>query len=62
MNRVIIVNVFLMTMLIGFSAFAGTVPELGKWEKGELLLIFIKILHMSMFINVFLVFVHENAR
>ncbi len=38
MNRVIIVNVFLMTMLIGFSAFAGTVPELGKWEKGELLL------------------------
>ena len=25
-------------------------------------LIFIKILHMSMFISVFLVFVHENAR
>lgn len=25
-------------MLIGFSAFAGTVQELGKWEKGELLL------------------------
>ena len=38
MNRVIIVNVVLMAMLIGLSAFAGTVQELGKWEKGELLL------------------------
>lgn len=27
-----------MTILIGFSVFAGTVQELGKWEKGELLL------------------------
>ena len=34
-------------------------------RKGKFIiegLIFIKILHMSMFINVFLVFVHENAR
>ncbi len=32
-------------------------------KEGRLFaLIFIKILHMSMFINVFLVFVHENAR
>lgn len=38
MNRVIFVNVVLTTMLIGFSAFAGTPQELGKWEKGELLL------------------------
>ena len=38
MNRVIFVNVVLTTILIGFSAFAGTPQELGKWEKGELLL------------------------
>ena len=38
MNRVTVINLFLMTVLIGFSAFAGTQQELGKWEKGELLL------------------------
>lgn len=38
MKRVIILNVVLMSVLIGLSAFAGTVQELGKWEKGELLL------------------------
>ena len=38
MNKAIVINVFLMTVLIGFSAFAGTPQELGKWEKGELLL------------------------
>lgn len=38
MNRVIFVNVVLMTVIIGFSAFGGTVQELGKWKKGELLL------------------------
>ncbi len=43
-----------------------TLIQFVEWVKqlvpGEYLLIFIKILHMSMFINVFLVFVHENAR
>ena len=38
MKRVIILNVVLIGVLIGLSAFAGTVQELGKWEKGELLL------------------------
>ncbi len=38
MNRVIVVNIVFMTVLIGFSTFAGTPQELGKWEKGELLL------------------------
>ena len=38
MYRGIVVYVVLMTVLIGFSAFAGTVQELGKWKKGELLL------------------------
>jgi len=36
--RVIVINAVIMTVLVGFSVFAGTPQELGKWEKGELLL------------------------
>ncbi|MDE0634375.1 MAG: carbohydrate binding domain-containing protein [Candidatus Poribacteria bacterium] len=38
MYKVTVINVVLMTMLIGFSAFAGTPQEVGKWKEGELLL------------------------
>ena len=39
MNRgIVIIAVFIMTTFIGFSTFAGTVQDLGKWKKGELLL------------------------
>ena len=38
MHKGISIIVFLMTVFIGFSAFSGTLQDLGKWEKGELLL------------------------
>ena len=38
MTKFITVGVFLLTLLIGLSAFAGTPQALGKWKKGELLL------------------------
>lgn len=38
MYKVTVINAVLMTMLIGFSAFAGTPQEVGKWKEGELLL------------------------
>ena len=38
MGRFIVVGVILLTLLIGLSAFAGTLPEWGKWKKGELLI------------------------
>ena len=38
MTRSIFVSVFLFTLLIGVSAFAGTPIEWGKWKEGELLL------------------------
>ena len=38
MHKGIFIIVILMTIFIGFSAYPGTVQNLGKWEKGELLL------------------------
>ena len=38
MDKSIVVGVILLTLLIGLSAFAGTLPEWGKWKKGELLI------------------------
>lgn len=38
MNRSITISVFLLTLLIGLSAFAGTLQDWGKWKDGELLL------------------------
>ena len=38
MHKGIFIIVILMTIFIGFSAYSGTVQNLGKWEKGELLL------------------------
>ncbi len=38
MNRIYVIFVCIMTVLIEFSVFAGTTQDLGKWEKGELLL------------------------
>ena len=36
--KFITVSIFLLTLLIGLSAFAGTPQDLGKWKDGELLL------------------------
>ena len=36
--KFITVSMFLLTLLIGLSAFAGTPQDLGKWKDGELLL------------------------
>ncbi len=38
MHKGISIIVFLITVFVGFSVYAGTVQNLGKWEKGELLL------------------------
>ena len=38
MTKSIIVSVFLLALLIGLSAFAGTPQDWGKWKEGELLL------------------------
>ena len=38
MTKSIIISMFLLTLLIGLSAFAGTPIEWGKWKEGELLL------------------------
>ena len=38
MNKSITISVFLLTLLIGLSAFAGTLQDWGKWKDGELLL------------------------
>ncbi len=53
----------LMNEIFGETNFVANLiwrKKIGR--RSRLRLIFIKILHMSMFINVFLVFVHENAR
>lgn len=38
MTKPIAIGVFLLMLLIGLSAFAGTPQDWGKWKKGELLL------------------------
>lgn len=38
MTKSIAISVFLLALLIGWSAFAGTPQDWGKWKKGELLL------------------------
>ncbi len=38
MNSIRIIIVGIMAIFVGFSAFAGTTQDLGKWVKGELLL------------------------
>lgn len=37
-NRLIFIPIFLITVLVGFSTYARTPQELGKWEVGELLI------------------------
>ena len=38
MTKVIVISLFLLTFFVGLNAFAGTLQELGRWKKGELLL------------------------
>ena len=38
MTKAITMSIFLLTLLIGWSASAGTPQEWGKWKEGELLL------------------------
>ena len=38
MTKSIIMSVFLLTLLVGLTAFAGTLQDWGKWKEGELLL------------------------
>ena len=38
MTRSIIISVMLFTLLVGLSAYAETVQDLGNWKKGELLI------------------------
>jgi hypothetical protein len=37
-TKTITISVFLLTLLIGLTTFAGTPVEWGKWKEGELLL------------------------
>ena len=38
MGSFIRISVVILTVLIGYNAYAGTIQALGEWEKGELLL------------------------